>query len=304
MNSKWTLEKIKEAFEQRNCILLTTIYVNTKQKLDYIAECGHKHSTSLDNFKAGKGSLCKKCRYDFIGDGRRFTHEEVTLLFAENGCELVSQSYQNSTTKVEYIAQCGHHNKLEFVKFKSGAGRVCNKCSKSIRYEYDYISEYFMNNDCHLLETEYVNVKTPMRFIAQCGHSHIISFDVFKNCPNVSRDCISCHKRKYNDGSPIDERDMYKMKAWRKAVFERDGYDCAKCGKHGGKLNAHHKSGYNLDLEKRLNVDNGITLCEQCHINFHKIYGYGMNTEEQLLHWFHGNTEVKHALKGVAHRNA
>lgn len=304
MNRKWTLETVREEFAKRNLTLLSTQYVNTKQSLDYIAECGHEHTISLDNFKANKGDLCKKCRYDLVGDSRRLTYKEVESLFIQNGCKLLAKSYKNSVTKLEYTAQCGHKSKVSYIKFQSGVGRICNKCSKSIRYEYDYVREYFMNSDCLLLETEYVNCKTPMRFIAQCGHEHEMNFDTFKNCPNASRDCIQCHKRRYNDGSPVEERNMYQMKLWRKTVFERDNYNCAKCSKHGGVLNAHHKNGYNLDEENRLSPDNGITLCEPCHIGFHKTYGYGMNTEEQLNHWLYGNTEVKHILKGVAHRNA
>ena len=34
------------------------------------------------------------------------------------------------------------------------------------------------------------------------------------------------------------------------------------------------------------NVDNGIPLCNECHQDFHMIYGYGNNTEEQFLEWY------------------
>lgn len=303
MNRKWTLEKVKELFTQRNCTLLSTEYINTKQKLDYIAECGHKHQISIDNFVKGKGVRCKECRYRFIGEQYKHDYDEVYSFFKENCCKLLSKDYKSNDIKLEYIAQCGHKNRLEFAKFKNGSGRVCNKCSKSIRYEYDYVSEYFLNNDCHLLEEEYINAKTPMKYIAQCGHVHYINFDTFKNCPNTSMKCPKCQKRKYSY-TPVEEKDMYQMRIWRKSVYEKDDFACQKCGKKGGKLNAHHKNGYNLDKENRLNVDNGITLCEPCHIEFHKTYGYGLNTEEQLNHWFYGNTEVKHTSKGVAHRNA
>lgn len=63
-------------------------------------------------------------------------------------------------------------------KFVGGAGRVCNKCSKSIQYEYEYVVEAFQNQDCILLEDEYINCKTPMRYIAKCGHESQIKFDV------------------------------------------------------------------------------------------------------------------------------
>lgn len=60
-------------------------------------------------------------------------------------------------------------------------------------------------------------------------------------------------------------RTSYEGNKWRKAVFERDNYTCQECGKHGGKLNAHHIVGYYENEEERWNVDNGITLCVPCH---------------------------------------
>lgn len=57
---------------------------------------------------------------------------------------------------------------------------------------------------------------------------------------------------------------------WRKRVFERDNYTCQLCGKHGGTLNAHHILEWAKYTEERLNVDNGITLCQKCHRIVHK----------------------------------
>ena len=73
---------------------------------------------------------------------------------------------------------------------------------------------------------------------------------------------------------------------WYKKVFIRDNYTCKHCGKRGkGNLNAHHLESYSDNEELRYNIDNGITLCEKCHKNFHKIYGYGNNTKEQFYEY-------------------
>ena len=72
-------------------------------------------------------------------------------------------------------------------------------------------------------------------------------------------------------------------KDWRKAVFERDNYTCQKCGDNSGNnLRSHHLDSFADYPEKRFDVDNGITLCKNCHIYFHSKYGTHHNTKEQL----------------------
>lgn len=57
---------------------------------------------------------------------------------------------------------------------------------------------------------------------------------------------------------------------WRTAVFERDNYTCQHCGdKRGGNLHAHHLQAYADFPELRLEVSNGLTLCQDCHEKVH-----------------------------------
>lgn len=61
-------------------------------------------------------------------------------------------------------------------------------------------------------------------------------------------------------------RTSREYRLWRKAVFERDGYECVWGGKdHGAKLVADHIKPFTHYPELRLAIDNGRTLCEECH---------------------------------------
>jgi len=78
-------------------------------------------------------------------------------------------------------------------------------------------------------------------------------------------------------GGISDLRDRFMQsegyKNWRSAVFKRDNYTCKKCGQIGYELNAHHIYNYSDYIDLRVEVNNGITLCKKCHIQFHKEYG-------------------------------
>ena len=290
MAERWTLDRISTLLESNGCKLLSDQYDGYKDHIRYIATCGHEHSNSLSNLVRGKGLLCKTCRYKSLRGKRARDAESVRALFEKEGCTLLTDTPVNSDTRLRYIARCGHENTIDFLHFSFGGGRVCAECSRSIRYRYDYVAECFEQEDCILLETEYINCKTPMRYIARCGHESTINFDVFLNASAATKRCKDCHKHTYHEIP--SERNLTAMKVWRKAVYERDSYNCVACGAHGGDLNAHHIQAYDTNKDLRLSVDNGVTLCPACHTKFHQKYGFGGNTREQFLEWLQGNTEV------------
>lgn len=69
---------------------------------------------------------------------------------------------------------------------------------------------------------------------------------------------------------PDRQRHTLEYVEWRKSVFERDHYTCAICGQVGGELNAHHIRPFATHEELRFDIDNGITLCKECHKKVHK----------------------------------
>ena len=77
-------------------------------------------------------------------------------------------------------------------------------------------------------------------------------------------------------------RNSLEMKLWRKSCFERDGFTCQKTGEGGGKLVVHHINNFADFPELRTSIQNGITLNEKAHKEFHTIYGKRNNTREQL----------------------
>ena len=70
---------------------------------------------------------------------------------------------------------------------------------------------------------------------------------------------------------------------WSRQIKEQANYTCDICNTRGCKLHSHHLDGYNWCKERRLDLTNGVCLCEQCHKEFHKLYGQGDNTKQQYI---------------------
>lgn len=128
-----------------------------------------------------------------------------------------------------------------------------------------------------------------------------------KSCGCLHKEIMTARTGKLHQGWNPDitdeerrvRRSYPEYKAWRKAVLKRDDYTCVKCGKRGGKLNAHHIEGYANNKELRTSIDNGITLCKKHHAKLHDIYGYDVGSKH-LAEFIENNDDIEHVnLKGV-----
>jgi 5-methylcytosine-specific restriction endonuclease McrA len=60
-------------------------------------------------------------------------------------------------------------------------------------------------------------------------------------------------------------RSSLEYRLWRESVLKRDNFTCVWCGQKGYKLQADHIKPFCLFPELRFAIDNGRTLCEECH---------------------------------------
>ena len=132
-----------------------------------------------------------------------------------------------------------------------------------------------------------------------CGKQYSLRYaDYIKYNRNGKTYCQACSLTLFNSGKnnssyKIDKTDEEREKGrcypeytmFIKKVLARDNYTCQCCGKEREDLEVHHLDSYDSCKEKRTDETNGITLCSNCHGNFHFIYGRGDNTIEQFEEW-------------------
>jgi len=136
-----------------------------------------------------------------------------------------------------------------------------------------------------------------------CGNTRVVRGSNLKS--NRTKSCGCLHKEitsarskkmvgplspRWNygltDGKRLDSRKNSGYIEWRTAVYKRDDYVCQKCGdRSSGKLNSHHIEGYANNQELRTELSNGVTLCEDCHKDYHHLHGYNDATRAKFEEW-------------------
>ena len=229
----------------------------------------------------------------------RWNREELFNLqkkkFEDTGCRTLETTWKPSNCKWRYICNCGEVKEITPAMFNSG--QRCRECGYKNRkipnkFTKEDILEFMREGD-EYLEHYVKDNETRLRYRCKNGHERDVSASLYKSRNN----CLICFREwqrgenhpLYNPNKTWEQREKdrkhYKTERWREAVFERDGYTCQKCGQIGWDLNAHHIFPYKDFPNRRLDVTNGITLCEFCHKWFHWEYGSHYETAEDFYNY-------------------
>lgn len=272
--------------------------------------------------KDGYRNECKKCHYN----KNKTRHSCICL---QCGKEFKSQIKDAKFCNQQCMGKWKSEN---MVGEKSSAWKIrtikpCEYCGKEIEvlpFRNNRSKHHFCSVDCydnwqkesgwnkginHVNYAERYEIKC-----SYCGEvlppmtQHQINMYKHHFCTN--KDCLfkwrKLHSPKgenhprYNPNLTNEDREDRRnspyYNEWIRQIYKKDGYVCRCCGKNSG-FNAHHLNGYNWDKEHRFDVNNGITLCEDCHKEFHSLYGYGDNTIEQFREFLYNKYLKTNDLK-------
>lgn len=106
----------------------------------------------------------------------------------------------------------------------------------------------------------------------------------FKNEKYKEKYLYGENNNAYIDGRSYEEDDWVnnKGKAFKKEFFSQNERVCICCGLEKRKMQIHHLESRNIRPDLIFDKNNLVIICENCHKDFHKKYGYGNNTKEQF----------------------
>lgn len=235
---QFTYEQVKNIFIQKECTLLTTEYLGSKQKLQYICKCGNNSETTVTGITRING--CMNCN-----GTPKYTIEDVKRIFLKYNCTLIEEIYIDNATKMNY--KCNQCDTKYNVTLGSFIKRVdkCKNCRliKDRKEMFNRIKKEFQEENCELLETEYINNHTKMSYKCNCGNESVISYNSFQK----GRKCMKClgtpkHSYKYVE-EYFDKNNCILISDKYESNLEKLEYIC-ECGNYSEITFANFQNGH------------------------------------------------------------
>lgn len=248
----YTFTKMKDAFDVNVNDLAPYSQARIKVVCDY---CGKQYETSWRSYRKGKNNCKKDCCSDANCTTKKAKESLLNAYGVDNARSIVGVNEKIAKTNLK---KYGCENPF-------GNKEIQEKIKKTNIRKYGF--ERPSCND----EIKNKIIKSEQEFHKK--HPAPIG----ENSP------------RWKGGVEYSrvERATHEYLVWRRNVFSRDVYTCQRCGDRNGnghhvKLCAHHIKNWKDNEDCRYDENNGITLCEKCHNNFHSIYGKRHNTLQQL----------------------
>lgn len=193
-----------------------------------------------------------------------YTIEEVQEEFKRRGYVLLEDKYVNSTKRLKY--RCNKHPdknlKISFSDLKNG-GKGCVYCAGLNKPDFQEVKNNFDKLGLDLLETEYKNQRTKMRYRCRKHDDHIQSA-IYKTIKK-GHGCRKCGYEKasetnrgsdhWNWNGGVSEIKHYLRKTiddWKFKSLEAYDFKCAITGEKAKDLQVHHLTPFYIIRDEAL----------------------------------------------------
>jgi len=180
------LEEIKLFVkENSNCECLETEYINSNTKMKFRCDCNNIFYTSINTFKNMNKRQCEKCGREKQSISQSIGFNKFIDYIKQNTNLIpLNKEYKNVYTKMDFICECGKEFKTTLSNIKRANKRQCTSCgikirTNKIRKTIDDVTDYITKMELNiiLITKEYINNRTKMDFICECGKEFKTSFE-------------------------------------------------------------------------------------------------------------------------------
>lgn len=250
--------------------------------------CGNSFMTNQGQLNKGWGKFCSS----YCSNKSKSFNKTVELK-----CQQCGAKYNQKLSLIKISRYCSKKCKIKSqktakrecvdcgVKLKSYNAKRCRSCARL------YIAQ---TKEPAVKKIGYISIVCDY-----CGRGHQqkrVNYNPKAKHHYCSKKCEGLHRRMimphgeahwlYKNGlSPLYNkiRLIAQYKEWRSLVFKRDNYTCVECGGRNN-IHAHHIKTVREILEENniktifeakhckelWDIDNGMTLCRQCHLKEHQ----------------------------------
>lgn len=196
-----------------------------------------------------------------------------------------SEEYVNSLSKLSakkvraVCPRCGRVKSKRWYDVVRQYGTFCRRCANLSRTSDLMLGrKYGRLTVVSYAEPAFIAGHNYTRFnvVCDCGKETVVLGSHLASGHTKSCGClfleglIGSNNPTYNPKLTDEDRKRHRsgINTWRKLVLKRDDYTCQVCGSTES-LIAHHLDGYKDNSALATDVDNGVTVCKGCHIDFH-----------------------------------
>lgn len=133
---------------------------------------------------------------------KKLTIEQVRAGFEERGWKLTATEYIKNVLPLAAFCPEGHETTISWNNLKAGQG--CRQCAGNEKYTFEQVEGFFQERGCELLDTEYHNFLTPLRYRCKCGNISKIRLCDFV----AGSTCWDCRSKKISDTSRTSEEEI------------------------------------------------------------------------------------------------
>lgn len=273
---------IEMAYKAKKCDNCSKLFIPISSTQMWCSDCLLKSCENCGKqFKVRNKSKFEKSRYCSVSCKRAHLSK---IMVGEKGANYRNGNRLKSTVMCD---NCGTEFRKDNAQIKR---RKHHFCGRKCQIEFYQREENKLSGE---QSPKYSKVNTICEWCGKTFKSYkSTAYEVrfcSMNCRNNWQSEMMRGENHYNWRGGITGQRQIDMarkeyRHWRISVFQRDKYTCQICGdSRGGNLRAHHIKPYSVFKNLRYDIDNGITVCDDCHKKIHSQLDIQSDPQYNLL---------------------